>query len=71
LVGYDEPRPDASLVHYTIGGPYFDQWTDCEYAKEWFDEREAMLFAQQVEMEGHAGTKKTKKLDIDVKINLT
>ncbi|MEK7989588.1 MAG: hypothetical protein VSS52_001150 [Thiotrichaceae bacterium] len=72
LVGYDEPRPDASLVHYTIGGPYFNQWIDCEYAKEWVDEREAMSFAQQVEMEGYStGAQKTKKLDIDVKINLT
>ena len=43
LVGYDAPRRDASLVHYTIGGPYFDAWRDCEYAKEWFAERDAML----------------------------
>jgi hypothetical protein len=43
LVGYDAPRRDASLVHYTIGGPYFDAYRDCEYAKEWFAERDAML----------------------------
>ena len=43
LVGYDPPRRDASLVHYTIGGPYFDAYRDCEYAKEWFAERDAML----------------------------
>jgi hypothetical protein len=43
LVGYDAPRRDASLVHYTIGGPYFDAYRDCEYAREWFAERDAML----------------------------
>jgi len=43
LVGYDPPRRDASLVHYTIGGPYFEAYRDCEYAREWFAERDAML----------------------------
>jgi hypothetical protein len=43
LVGFDAARPDASLVHYTIGGPYFDEYRDCEYAREWFLERDAML----------------------------
>lgn len=47
LVGYDAPRPDAKLVHYTIGGPYFEAYRDCEYAREWFAEREAMLRVEQ------------------------
>lgn len=47
LVGYDEPNPDVSLVHYTLGGPYFNEFTDCEYSKEWFEEREQMLNAAQ------------------------
>ena len=46
LVGYDAPRSDASLVHFTIGGPYFNETRDCEYAAQWFSEREAMLYAQ-------------------------
>jgi lipopolysaccharide biosynthesis glycosyltransferase len=45
LVGYDAPRPDAALVHYTIGGPYFEEYRDCEYSAEWFREKEAMLHA--------------------------
>lgn len=49
LVGYDEPSEDVSLVHYTIGGPYFKQWQDCEYSEEWFAEKNEMLFADQVE----------------------
>jgi len=43
LVGYNPPRKDAALVHYTLGGPYFDEFRSCEYAKEWFAEREEML----------------------------
>lgn len=43
LVGYDAPRPDAALVHYTLGGPYFEEYRDCEYAKEWFAERADLL----------------------------
>lgn len=45
LVGYDAPSRDVSLAHFTLGGPYFAQYADCEYAEEWRAEREAMLFA--------------------------
>jgi hypothetical protein len=45
LVGYNPPRPDAALVHYTLGGPYFYEYRDCEYSKEWFAERDRMLRA--------------------------
>jgi hypothetical protein len=47
LVGYSPPQRGASLVHYTLGGPYFDEYRDCEYAAEWFAERDRMLFAAQ------------------------
>ena len=43
LVGYDEPSPDVSLLHYTLGGPYFATTRNCEYAAEWFQERDDML----------------------------
>ena len=43
LVGYNPPRTDAALVHFTIGGPYFETYRNCEYSKEWFAERDAML----------------------------
>jgi len=29
-------------VHYTLGGPYFDAYRDCDYAGEWFAEFEAL-----------------------------
>jgi hypothetical protein len=47
LVDYDDPNPDAKFVHYTIGGPYFKEYANCEYSKEWFDERESMLRVAQ------------------------
>lgn len=47
LVGYDPPRPDASLVHFTIGGPYFAEYAGCEYAEEWRAARDAMLRVEQ------------------------
>jgi hypothetical protein len=46
LVGYD-PQGGASLVHYTLGGPYFSAFRACEYAEEWYRERDAMLVAAE------------------------
>ncbi len=50
LVDYDEkiPTQDISNLHYTIGGPYFEAYANCEYAEEWRHERDTMLFADQV-----------------------
>jgi hypothetical protein len=47
LVGYDEPRDDAGIVHYTTGGPYFDEYRDCEYSVEWFSDLEEMSYCEQ------------------------
>jgi hypothetical protein len=35
LVGYDAPRSDAKLVHYTQGMPIFEETKGSEYAEEW------------------------------------
>ena len=42
LVGYDDPKP-AKLVHFTLGTPCFAKYRFCEYAKEWFEEKNRML----------------------------
>jgi lipopolysaccharide biosynthesis glycosyltransferase len=42
LVGYNAPRKDAALVHYTLGGPYFPEYEKCEYAEEWRQQFEEM-----------------------------
>jgi hypothetical protein len=43
LVGYNPPRPDAALVHYTLGGPYFEEYRSCEYAGHWRTDLSAMV----------------------------
>lgn len=35
LVGYDEPRGDAKIVHYTMGIPPFEETKMCEYSEHW------------------------------------
>ena len=43
LVGYDAPGAEVSNLHYTLGGPYFDEFRDCDYADAWRRERDALL----------------------------
>lgn len=47
LVGYDKYRKDAKLVHYTTGGPYFEEYQNCDYAEDWFAYRDDMLHCSQ------------------------
>jgi hypothetical protein len=47
LVGEYDHSPKAKIVHYTLGGPYFDAYRDCDYAAEWFAEFEAMRHTAQ------------------------
>ena len=42
LVGEYDYNPAAKIVHYTIGGPYFPEYRDCDYAEEWFEEQDSM-----------------------------
>jgi hypothetical protein len=47
LVGYSEPMADPANVHYTLGGPYFDEYRDCEHAGEWLQEKHSTLRVDQ------------------------
>ena len=38
LVGYDERRPDAKLIHYTQGVPCFPETNTSEYSDDWKSE---------------------------------
>jgi len=43
LVGEYPYNPDAKVIHFTIGGPYFYEYWGCDYADEWyFEHRKAM-----------------------------
>lgn len=43
LVGEYEPTYDVGIAHFTLGGPWFSGYHDCEYSKEWYDELKDML----------------------------
>jgi hypothetical protein len=45
LVGEYTANPDAKIVHFTIGGPWFDEYRACDYAEEWFEENRRANFA--------------------------
>jgi lipopolysaccharide biosynthesis glycosyltransferase len=47
LVGYHEGTKDVSVVHYTLGGPYFQEYRDCDYADAWRREYERMVAVTQ------------------------
>lgn len=43
LVGEYPPNPQAKILHYTLGGPWFEDFIKCDHAQEWYDERAKML----------------------------
>jgi len=48
LVGeYDYPPKDVKNVHWTIGGSYFQEYKNTDFASEWFEERDGMTFCMQ------------------------
>ena len=42
LVGEYAPNPDAKVLHYTLGGPWFKDTRDCDHAADWLTEYRAM-----------------------------
>ena len=50
LVGeYDNPTTDIKVLHWTLGGPYFEEYSNTEFSKEWTDEFTSMTFCKQME----------------------
>jgi lipopolysaccharide biosynthesis glycosyltransferase len=48
LVGeYDEPPADVRNVHWTVGGPYFNEYRDADFSDEWFRERDKASYCKQ------------------------
>ena len=47
LVGEGQKVENPKLIHYTLGGPYFKPYRDCEYSQQWFDARSRMLRCAQ------------------------
>jgi hypothetical protein len=48
LVGeYANPPADVKNWHWTVGGPYFDEYAHVDGSDEWFEERAKMTFCAQ------------------------
>lgn len=47
LVGEYTPDPEAKIVHYTRGGPWQEEFADCEFGDAWRAELADMLRLQQ------------------------
>ena len=49
LVAYDQTVPISQVfnLHYTSGGPYYEEYRTTDYAEEWFSEKENMLRCDQ------------------------
>ena len=47
LVNEYEYREDAKIVHFTDGGPYFEEYRNDDYAEEWFAMRDRVVSVQQ------------------------
>jgi len=49
LVGeYEKPKKIPKNIHWTVGGPYFSQYQDADYADEWRKEHLLMNWCKQV-----------------------
>jgi len=42
-VGYDEPNPNAKLIHYTQGIPCWEETKDCEHSQAWMEEAQYVM----------------------------
>ncbi len=45
LVGEYDHEPGMKLVHYTLGGPWFAEYRNCDYADEWRAELDSLRAA--------------------------
>lgn len=50
LVGEYKENKKAKIAHYTLGAPCFEEYAECEFSKEWFQEKEKMLHADKREL---------------------
>ena len=48
LVGdYVDPPIDVKNVHWTLGGPYFKEYSNVDFSQEWFEMNSEMNFCKQ------------------------
>ena len=47
LVGEYEHKEDVKNVHYTEGGPWFEDYRKCDYAEDWFKNHDECMLGQE------------------------
>ncbi len=47
LVNEYDYNADANLVHFTDGGPYFEEYKNDDFSDEWFAARDRVLYVAQ------------------------
>lgn len=47
LAGYYPEKEDVKMVHYTDGGPYFNDYKNCDFAKQWNDAQEKAMYIKK------------------------
>ncbi|MBK7806448.1 MAG: hypothetical protein KA270_03280 [Saprospiraceae bacterium] len=49
LVGeYKNPPDNVANVHWTLGGPYFNEFKDVDFNHEWFEMKDKMIHCSQI-----------------------
>ena len=46
LVGEYDYKEDVKNVHYTEGGPWFEDYRECDYANDWFKNHDECMLGQ-------------------------
>ena len=44
------PNPDAKIIHWSTGGPYFHEYQHCEYSTDWYKMKVKMGNCKQLDM---------------------
>jgi hypothetical protein len=48
LVGeYSNPPKDVKNIHWTLGGPYFNEYKDVDFSDEWYAVYKKMIYCKQ------------------------
>ena len=48
LAGEYPEKKDVNIIHYTVGGPYFNEYRGTDYAREWYEEYQDMEHCDQM-----------------------
>jgi len=46
LVGEYEHKDDVKNIHYTKGGPWFEEYKECDYSQDWFVNHDECMLGQ-------------------------